>query len=65
MYPALHLDIAQTVAAERERVQRSFRWFSRRERTVETTVEPTPPTLAVVLEHPALREHRVRRQLAA
>ena len=64
MYPALHLEIAQTVAAERERVaRRSFRLFSRRSDRVEST--PTPPPLALVLEHPALREHRVRRQLAA
>jgi hypothetical protein len=64
MYPALHLEIAQTVAAERARVaRRGFRLFPRRTAQVESA--PTPPPLAVVLEHPALREHRVRRQLAA
>jgi hypothetical protein len=64
MYPALHLDIAKTVTAERERVARRRFSFGRRER-VEASVRPTPPPLAVVLEHPALREHRIRRQLAA
>ncbi len=63
MYPALHLDIAKTVTAERDRAVRRFGRFSRRSERVEST--PTPPPLAVVLEHPALREHRVRRQLAA
>jgi hypothetical protein len=64
MYPALHLDIARTVTAERERAtRRGFRVFARRSERVESA--PTPPPLAVVLEHPTLREHRLRRRLAA
>jgi hypothetical protein len=63
MYPALHLEIAQTVTAERRRVARRIQLFPRRSQRVESA--PTPPPLAVVLEHPTLREHRVRRQLAA
>ena len=64
MYPALHLDIARA----RHRRARPRRpplrpLFSRRSERVEST--PTPPPLAVVLERPALREHRVRRKLAA
>ena len=64
MYPALHLEFAQTITAERDRVARRFRLFPRRSERIESA--PTPPRpLAVVLEHPTLREHRVRRQLAA
>jgi hypothetical protein len=65
MYPALHLEIAQTVTAERERGTRRRWLFPRRGEQVETGFRPTPPPLAVVLEHPTLREHRVRRHLAA
>jgi hypothetical protein len=64
MYPALHLEIAQTVTAERNRAaRRGLRLFPRRSERVESA--PTPPPLAVVLEHPAMREHGLRRHLAA